>query len=759
MKKGFLFVLVLALVSGMCLSFMPTPALATDTDDQTTASVATGNTTDKEYELVNGVNILKEGQDELTFNIKDGQALMISGQEVTDTDPLVFKNCTFNLSGGTVKISNGEVVTKLWIGGNVQFENCRFITADGATKTTAAGYDAAIYFFGGDIQLKDCDLNATGYNGQFLGLYGSTGAVTFDHCHISTLNNKNGWSYAMYGGSVLKLTNQSTMTAKGMSTDSGNINAFYSGDNRTGYDAIFVEDSTIDFSDNQAGGFAINNVNIHVDNSTIKVNNNLGNACNSGYWMVNDSTIQMNGNRGGHALSCIGFEMTDSTLEVLHNGYAGVYIQSRDSSLTNGKVDIRCNGERLLSYSAGDVWLNGHTLTVSGTTTSNGHEGALWLGGVGRTGSVVTTGNAQVVAYDLNANAADNLKSNTSPVLTNANIALDNETDEHTLFLNPFMETGYARGNAETSASNNDADLFEDDRVTDRNDIIGAENAKIGVLTTAQLGHHIYDLANDEVVSTATQNAYGVLRYQCTECAQYIDHTADHSNSFDCEGTYIYAPLVSFNFDKNTEDEVTNMPANQTEIIYGNQASEGEAPEREGYQFIGWYVDPEGTEAFDFTSSLTTPLTTVYAKWIPQTTYVVEHQYYTSTNGGEYVLDGSYTTDAVYGNIGDTISASTIEQLPVYNDVTYTFDHASEDIVLVEDAAQNKIILVYHRDVTVDIDVDPEEPMTPDEPTTPEEPEETDPVQTGDQTPMMMLALGLTISALGIAVSVKKRIS
>ena len=103
MKKGFLFVLVLALVSGMCLSFMPTPALATDTDDQTTASVATGNTTDKEYELVNGVNILKEGQDELTFNIKDGQALMISGQEVTD--PLVFKNCTFNLSGGTVKIS------------------------------------------------------------------------------------------------------------------------------------------------------------------------------------------------------------------------------------------------------------------------------------------------------------------------------------------------------------------------------------------------------------------------------------------------------------------------------------------------------------------------------------------------------------------------------------------------------------------------------------------------------------------------------
>ena len=130
------------------------------------------------------------------------------------------------------------------------------------------------------------------------------------------------------------------------------------------------------FSDNKAGGFAINNVNIHVNNSDIIVNNNLGNACNSGYWIVtNDSSITMNGNRGGHGLSCIGFEMSDSKLEVLHNGYAGVYIQSKDSTLTNCTVDIRCNGERLLSYTAGDLWLQGHALTVSGGT-SNAQEGS-----------------------------------------------------------------------------------------------------------------------------------------------------------------------------------------------------------------------------------------------------------------------------------------------------------------------------------------------------------------------------------------------
>ena len=106
MKKGFLFVLVLALVSGMCLSFMPTPALATDTDDQTTASVATGNTTGTEHALETGVNILKTGVSDETFNIGKDQVLMISGQGLEE--PIRFENCTFNLASGTVRISGNQ---------------------------------------------------------------------------------------------------------------------------------------------------------------------------------------------------------------------------------------------------------------------------------------------------------------------------------------------------------------------------------------------------------------------------------------------------------------------------------------------------------------------------------------------------------------------------------------------------------------------------------------------------------------------------
>ena len=166
--------------------------------------------------------------------------------------------------------------------------------------------------------------------------------------------------------------------------------------------------------------------------SHIIVCNNAGNACNSGYWIVDDSTIIMNGNRGGHAMSLIGFEMEDSTVEILHNGYAGLYIQSKNSSFTDCDVDIRCNGEKLLSYSAGDVWLNGHTLTLTDCENA-------WLGAVGRKGTVVTE-NSTIIAADLNDLGQDLtsglLKSNTAPVLADATLAENFSTDSHVLFIN-----------------------------------------------------------------------------------------------------------------------------------------------------------------------------------------------------------------------------------------------------------------------------------------------------------------------------------
>lgn len=347
----------------------------------------------------------------------------------------------------------------------------------------------------------------------------------------------------------------------------------------------------------------------------------------------------MNGNRGGHALSCIGFEMTDTTLEILHNGYAGVFIQSNDSSLTNCTVDIRCNGERSLSYSALDITLNSHNLAIN-ACTSKALEGAAWLGGVGRTGAVTTMEGSSVVAHDLSTHSIDNLKSSCSPVLTNANVVLNTEADEHTLLLNPFMRSDYARGNAEantsyTGANDNDADLFETARPNadgygyfeeingTYTDLLNADHAKIGALTDAQLSHHKYDWDAGQVKYNATETTYGAMAYPCTKvCSDYTNHTDAHTYSFDCAGTYVYAPLVGLAFDANAgNDHVTNMPENQTSIAYnGTGTAPTGVPVRYddsddwSWVFTGWYTDPDYTEEFDFSNtSLTKNWTVVYA--------------------------------------------------------------------------------------------------------------------------------------------------
>lgn len=656
--------LTLAMLFSMWGGMMPITAQAAPDPGDITGGK--GNTTETTAPLnESGVTTVQEGAIDTTYNIGEGQAVVIEGKN-SDT-PITFTNCTFNLLGQTVHITYPTNVpwTKLFISGNVVFNNCMFITGDNAGKSDGAGNDAAIYFHSGNINLNSCTVKGTNYNGQFMGLYGTTGAVTFTDSIISTEGNMDGWSYAMYGGSVLKL-NHSMMTATGTTVTSGNTNAFYSGDNRTGYDAVYIENgSIVDFSDNRAGGFAINNVNIHVDNSSITVNDNAGNACNSGYWIVKNSSITMNGNKGGHALSCIGFEMTDSKLEILHNGYAGVYIQSRDSSLTNCTVDIRCNGEKMLSFSAGDVWLNGHKLTV-GNCTSNAQEGSAWLGGVARKGAVVTTEGSSVVAYDLHSNAEDNLKSNTEAVLTNTNIALNGAENQHTLLLNPSMEeTPYARGNAENTAKNNDADLFEDQAYKDEEtsvidvekakEAVLGENAKIGTLSDAQLSHHKYDWGAGKTKYEATSELYGAMAYPCADvCSQYENHVGKHSNSFDCQKTYVYAPLVGLGFDDNVDDDsVTNMPENKTTIAYNGTAKQPtvtptrSSSDGESWMFTGWYKDKECKELFDFSSTtLTDNWTTVYAGWektegtvtitpADLTIYIAGEEGYEAVVGGE----------------------------------------------------------------------------------------------------------------------------
>lgn len=349
--------------------------------------------------------------------------------------------------------------------------------------------------------------------------------------------------------------------------------------------------------------------------------------------------------------------------------------------------------------------------------TSTAQEGSAWLGGVGRTGSV-STPSGSVVAYDLNSNAPDNLKSNTSPVLTGANVALSGEENAHTLFLNPFMQSDYARGNAEDTASDNDADLFDDDRVGDRTDIIGADNAKIGTLTDAQLSHHKYDWANGTVTDQAAEGTYGVVRYACTNvCSQHVGNTASHPNSFDCDGTYVYAPLVGVTFDDNVDDDsVSGMPDAQTDIAYAGTATVPEsAPVRtstEGgkqWVFTGWYVDAACTEEFDFSTALTDNWTVVYAGWeqadAPSANIVGTKILNGAALGADqfsFEIKGSDGTSRVVKNAGDgSIDFGTFVFEPVEGTYEYTVNEVKGDQENVTyDDSIKKVTVTVARDET-----------------------------------------------------------
>lgn len=184
-----------------------------------------------------------------------------------------------------------------------------------------------------------------------------------------------------------------------------------------------------------------------------------------------------------------------------------------------------------MSFDGSGVGYNGETRTKLGISGCVVFESLqlkncdrVWLGGVGRKENVTAENCPYLVAYDLYENKT---KGSTAPVLTGVTLS-------------------------EQEGNSNDDDLFED---VAKEKAIGKDTAKIGTLTTAQLSHHSYDWENGEVTDDATELTYGVLRYTCTDvCDDYMQHTDEHPHSFDCDGVYVYAPLVGLTFDDNVVD-------------------------------------------------------------------------------------------------------------------------------------------------------------------------------------------------------------
>jgi len=92
-------------------------------------------------------------------------------------------------------------------------------------------------------------------------------------------------------------------------------------------------------------------------------------------------------------------------------------------------------------------------------------------------------------------------------------------------------------------------------------------------------------------------------------------------------------------------------------VAVGGAVGEPSAPARDGYLFDGWYVDAEGTAAYDFTSSVEADMT-VYAKWQEK---AAGKEYYTVTFMWNY---DDAPNDGVYSQIQVEKNAKITSQTP-----------------------------------------------------------------------------------------------
>ena len=438
------------------------------------------------------VTIIDSSISNETFNIGENQAIVVKGSADSIT---TISDSTFNLSGTTIYINGsgvgytGETSTKMGIGDNVLFKNCAINVLSGQSANYSSGNHSAIGLFG-KANFENCTITVSDWTGHGIGFYGDAN-VTFTESSLSSDGVKGAWSYAMYGSSVLTL-DSSSMSATNMEPISGNINAFYSGDLKNNYDAIYIKNhSSVHFYENKGGGFAINSINIHVDDSEILVENNNGSASNSGYWYVNDSTLNMN-NNFYHGLSAEALFANRSNIILDKNGYYGAqlrhgFIIDGDTSLqvTGNSYNFDCAGLKLTAGVTNGLVEAGATVNITDNYCSglsnNGvcefEEGVKLTitgndndkGTSSHGGGIYNSGNAanltlpsDAVIYNNHADTAgDDIFNNTTSTITFGKVGSDWVLDDcnHTI-TGWFDDSANSRWNAHTGPVH--AELYED---------------------------------------------------------------------------------------------------------------------------------------------------------------------------------------------------------------------------------------------------------------------------------------------------------
>ncbi len=75
---------------------------------------------ENEYELTDGINEVNESVEGKTFDVGEGKAVRIINTNGESTDPIIIKDCIFNISGTTLGLVYGEYRSKVFVEGNVR---------------------------------------------------------------------------------------------------------------------------------------------------------------------------------------------------------------------------------------------------------------------------------------------------------------------------------------------------------------------------------------------------------------------------------------------------------------------------------------------------------------------------------------------------------------------------------------------------------------------------------------------------------------
>ena len=199
------------------------------------------------------------------------------------------------------------------------------------------------------------------------------------------------------------------------------------------------------------------------------------------------------------------------------------------------------------------------------------------------------------------------------------------------------------------------------------------------------------DLSNNSswIIEDITSAGVAEVEAQGTNTNNKLQHNSS-SSLFSCYNDYsqssialykYYAPVPKVTYDKNTEDEVTNMPNPSVQRAENNKAVIAAGPSRTGYTFEGWKngnTTYTVGEEYTFTEDIT-----LYAQWEALPSFHVTY----NTSGSQ----GTTPTDATNYYEGDEVtlaSASGLSNAGYFFDqwvATYVDNNSETQTLVIED--------------------------------------------------------------------------